>query len=590
MRSTPCVRPYPGVVYSWIGPRQEGVVAITEQSSLDLVSRWIGGLPLVNQVLDRLGLVDLLEQEVRETDPRQTVPPASTLAVLVRNLVLDHQVLYAQGDWVRRCEPKLLGLSPAAAASFNDDRAGRALDRLFDADRATLQTALVLRAIRAFDIEMAELHNDSTSITFSGRYRRAVGRLVRGKGTFRIVHGFNKDHRPDLKQLVWQLTVSADGAVPVHYRLWDGNTTDVTTHRETWNTLREIVGSSDFLYVADSKLCDTETLRHIDGVGGRFLTILPRTRKEDGWFRQWMLSHEPEWQELSRGPNPRNASGPADVWRGVQSPLPSAEGYRIVWVWNSLKAIEDAGSRDRCIQKASLRLECLQARLAGRRCRIKTRKALDAAIATALGERAPRWVRVTVDTVQEERYRKQGPGRPGPNSQYIRTVQEHWQLSWAVDAEAVHRDARSDGMFPLITNDRALTTAEVLAKYQYQPYIEKRHEQLKTVQGVAPVCLKNEARIEALLFLHFVALLVNALLEHALRKAMRRRRIKHLHIYPEARACRAPTAARILAVFADLQRHYLYEADHLRQTFGPVLTPAQQEVLDLLGVDPFPSS
>ena len=134
------------------------------------------------------------------------------------------------------------------------------------------------------------------------------------------------------------------------------------------------------------------------------------------------------------------------------------------------------------------------------------------------------------------------------------------------------------------------TTAEVLAKYQYQPYIEKRHEQLKTVQGVAPVCLKNEARIEALLFLHFVALLVNALLEHSLRKAMRQRRIKHLRIYPEALACRAPTAERILAVFADLQRHYLYEAGHLRQTFGPVLAPAQQEVLDLLRVDPFPSS
>lgn len=272
---------------------------------------------------------------------------------------------------------------------------------------------------------------------------------------------------------------------------------------------------------------------------------------------------------------------------GSRPPQPSAEGYRIVWVWNSLKAIEDAASRERCIQKAVSRLERLQARLAGPRCRLQNRKALDKALEATLGERAPRWLRVEVETVRQERYRKEGPGRPGPNSRYRCVVKEHWHLRWVVDAQAVQTDARSDGMFPLITNDRNLSLADVLAKYKYQPYLEKRHEQTKTVQMVAPVYLKNEARIEALLFLHFVALLVNALLERALRLAMRQRGRARLPVYPEARACSAPTADRILALFADLQRHYLYEGGHLRQTFGPVLTSAQQEVLDLLGVGPF---
>ncbi len=486
---------------------------------------------------------------------------------------------------MRRCEPKLLGLSPAAAASFNDDRADRALDRLFDADRASLLTELVLRAIREFEVQMAELHNDSTSITFTGRYRRAVGRLVRGRRTFRITHGFNKDHRPDLKQLVWQLTVSADGAVPVHYRLWDGNTGDVSTHQDTWQALREIVGTSNFLYVADSKLCDGEMLQYIDGQGGRFLTILLRTRGEDKWFRwQWLLSHEPAWQEVSRGPHPRDANAPPNIWRGVEAPQPSAEGYRIVWVWNSLKAVEDSASRERCIQKAVTRLERLQAHLAGPRCRLKNRKALDKALEATLGERAPRWLRVEVETVRQEQYRKAGPGRPGPNSRYVRVVKERWHLRWVVDVEAVQTDARSDGMFPLITNDRNLSLAEVLAKYKYQPYLEKRHEQAKTVQRVAPVYLKNEARVEAVLFLHFVAVLVNALLERALRLGMRHRRRAHVPVYPEARPCTAPTSERIFALFADLQRHHLYEDSRLRQTFGPELTSVHQEVLDLLGV------
>ena len=537
--------------------------------------------------MDRLRLVDLLEQDVRDADPRETVPVVRTLAVVVRNLVLDHQALYAQGEWVRRCEPQLLGLSPTAVNSFNDDRVGRALDRLFDADRASLLTKLVLRAVREFDIQMDELHNDSTSITFTGRYRRAVGRLARGRRTFRIVRGFNKDHRPDLKQLVWQLTVSADGAVPVHYRLWDGNTGDVSTHQDTWKALREIVGSSNFLYVADSKLCDGETLQYIDGQGGRFLTILPRSRREDKRFRRGLLDDEPAWQEISRGPNPRDPVGPPSVWRGVEDPLPSAEGYRIIWVWNSLKAIEDAQSRQRCIDQAVTGLERLQKRLSGSRCRLNNRKALDKALTGALGERAPRWLRVEVETMEKENFRKEGPGRPGPNSRYVRVVTQRWHLRWVVDVQAVQADARSDGMFPLITNDRSLTIAEVLAKYKYQPYLEKRHEQVKTVQTVAPVYLKHEARIDALLFLHFVALLVNALLERSLRHAMRQSRREHLPVYPEARPCSAPTAERIFALFADLQRHYLYEDGHLRHTFQPTLTSAQQQVIDLLGVDPF---
>jgi len=53
-----------------------------------------------------------------------------------------------------------------------------------------------------------------------------------------------------LKQLVWILTVTADGAVPITFRVADGNTSDVTTHIETWDALVALTGCTDFLYVA----------------------------------------------------------------------------------------------------------------------------------------------------------------------------------------------------------------------------------------------------------------------------------------------------------------------------------------------------
>ena len=59
-----------------------------------------------------------------------------------------------------------------------------------------------------------------------------------------------------------------------------------------------------------------------------------------------------------------------------------------------------------------------------------------------------------------------------------------------------------DGLFPLMTNDEGLTLKEALGKYKYQPFVEKRHEQLKTVFGVAPVWLKNVERVSSLLWLY----------------------------------------------------------------------------------------
>jgi hypothetical protein len=44
--------------------------------------------------------------------------------------------------------------------------------------------------------------------------------------------------------LVWILTVSADGAVPIAYRMADGNTTDDPTHIPTWEGLVALVRAS----------------------------------------------------------------------------------------------------------------------------------------------------------------------------------------------------------------------------------------------------------------------------------------------------------------------------------------------------------
>jgi transposase len=68
-------------------------------------------------------------------------------------------------------------------------------------------------------------------------------------------------------------------------------------------------------------------------------------------------------------------------------------------------------------------------------------------------------------------------------------------------------------------------TGAVLEAHKGQLMIEKRFEQIKIVHEIAPVFLKNEARIEALFTLYLLALFVQALIERELRLAMKREKI-----------------------------------------------------------------
>jgi len=59
---------------------------------------------------------------------------------------------------------------------------------------------------------------------------------------------------------------------------------------------------------------------------------------------------------------------------------------------------------------------------------------------------------------------------------------------------------------------------------------------------------------------------------------------RHIPLYPELRACAAPSAARVLEIFANVSRHHLAIDGKRVNTFQPELTPVQLQVLDLLGI------
>ena len=158
-------------------------------------------------------------------------------------------------------------------------------------------------------------------------------------------------------------------------------------------------------------------------------------------------------------------------------------------------------------------------------------------------------------------------------------------ISAAINAEAVAFDAATDVCFPLITNGVAMSPAEVLAAYRYQPNPERRHYMLKGPQeGPCPVYLQTPQRIEALLLCHFFAMLAEALIEREIRASTKSAGLAGIPLYPELRDCPCPSAPRILEIFHDVQRHQLISEGEVVQTFEPQLTALQEQVLELLHV------
>jgi transposase len=551
----------------------------------ELDTKVVGAFPLVNHLLKRFRFEQFLSKHLPPPDPRAQLPTPSALGFLLRNLVVAHAPLYGLAEWAGESVPALLGLQPEQLRLLNDDRLGRALDRLFDADRQALLTDLVVFMVREFEVGLEEFHNDSTSITLQGKYRLATGKRVRGKPTLRAALGHNKDHRPDLKQLLWILTLSADGSVPVHFKVADGNTEDSTTHVETWSALRQLVGSPEFLYVADSKLCTRGNLKHIHGQGGRFITVLPRTWKEDTLFKDWIQNNTPQWEEVVRKPHPRLRNGPPDIFCAVPSPHPDADGFRVIWYKSTHKLERDAEARGNALQLAAKALDEIRTRLEGPRPRWRSQASVAQAVEKILTKAAAdRWIDYRVVAIEKPTYHQEKRGRPGAKTRWRRRLKTRFQLTWMLRQEQIDYDARCDGLFPLITNT-ALSPQAILDIYKSkQPLVERQHHLLKAVQAGVPVFLKNSSRIEALFFLHFVALLVNALLERQVRGAMADRGIKRLPLYPEERECRAPSAERILETFGRLQRHLLRKDGEVVQRFDPELTPLHRKLLGLAGL------
>jgi hypothetical protein len=162
---------------------------VPRPDQFELRTERLGPLPIVNHFMERLGLEDIFRRFVPTDDLRYLLGHEKALGVLLRSIIVEREPIYRQQETVYTFAPECFGLVPGEVAAIGDDRIGRALDHLFDADRGALLTEIVIAMVREFAVTFDEVHNDSTTIRFCGQYRAARGRSIRGKRGPWITYG-----------------------------------------------------------------------------------------------------------------------------------------------------------------------------------------------------------------------------------------------------------------------------------------------------------------------------------------------------------------------------------------------------------------
>jgi len=503
--------------------------------------RQVDVLPLVKHYMDELDLVNLFTKYVPAASD-SLAGHAESLCILTANIICDNKPLYKVQEWLSKYSDDLGG-DPVEAGLFNDDRLARALSALFDSDRHSMMTEMSGNAIGVHKLLTDEIHNDSTTVTFIGKYDTPDPEAVKLK------HGHNKDFRPDCKQIVFGLNITSDGHVPLSYKLFDGNTPDDVTHIPNWNALRTLLAKEDFIYVADCKLCSQNNLEHIAQHGGSFITIVPKDRKEVKQFVKYLKKNDVKWQDAFEIESSRRKER-INIYKTYESEK-TRNGFRIIFVHSSSKQEDDEGRRRGKINKAIAQLEELSAKLNAYH--LKTQKEIKEAVGT-ICKPVKGFIVVKILTERRQIKVKVSPGRPSlTKSVYKNKWAFTHSIQWRLNEQALAEASRTDGIFPLITNT-ALDASEVLKKYKDQPFLEKRMYTKKTVLEVAPVFLKKEKRIEAMLFLYFVALMIVSLIERKVRMNMVREKIEKLPILPQGMNSKKPTWNNIRYFFRNV--HY----------------------------------
>lgn len=299
--------------------------------------------------------------------------------------------------------------------------------------------------------DLSAVFLDTTSLSFYGEGGETLGE-----------HGYSKDHRPDLKQMVLGLVVDGQGR-PVCTEMVPGNTADVTTLLPVIDRLRSRFHIGRICVVADRGMISADT---IAGLEDRKLEyILGARERTDGIARRIVMENEEPFVPLLIE---RNTGETQLFVKQV-----TFEGRRYIVCRNEAEAEKDRADR--------------QAVIAGLEAQL--RKGDKALIGNSAYRRFLRKTKATKD-----------------------------KPAFEIDPGKLAEEARFDGVFVLRTNAH-VTPLQAVLRYRDLLQVESLFQRAKAVMRTRPIFHSSDAAIRGHVFCSFLALALRKHLDDLLAEA-----------------------------------------------------------------------
>ena len=282
---------------------------------------------------------------------------------------------------------------------------------------------------------------DTTSLYFEGAGGQTLGQ-----------HGYSKDHRPDLRQMILAVVIDGDGR-PVCSEMWPGNTADVTTLIPVIERLRRRFAIARVCVVADRGLISAETLAELEA--RRLLYILGVRERTDKLVRELVLDDPAPFVPLVMSKRGKQVD--------YEAKAVMLAGRRYIVCRNHQEAQKDAADR------VSI-LAALERQLA------KGDKAL----------------------IGNTGYRR-----------YLKTISDE---HFAIDAAKVEEEKKFDGIFVLRTNTD-LNPLEAMLCYKHLWTVEQTFRTAKHLLATRPIFHKLDETIRGHVFCSFLALVLKKALD-----------------------------------------------------------------------------
>ncbi len=469
----------------------------------------IDHLGIVAGVMDEIGLVEQIDRLLGTHEQERLSSGQLVKAMILNGLGFVSAPLYLFQEFFEGKATEHLIAPGVKPEHLNDDKLGRVLDKLFDADLTKVFVSCAMKAASRYGVKVQRgdsLHLDSTSFHLHGDYE-TEREEDHPEASITITHGYSRDQRPDLKQFIMDLIVSGDGDVPLFCRIADGNEADKAVFAQLIRDFRSRV-DLDALFVADSALYSADSLKQMSDL--QWLTRVPLTLAE---AKRILSQIEEDAFEESALSGYRIAEV-GSLYAGIPQR----------WLIVESEARRQAASEqlDRRLKKSEKQLQKRLKKLQKEdfECEADALKA-----ASTFAKELPH--HKLTDLRLESDLRHEKPGKPAKDAS-PRTVYSI-QASLQRDEAAIAKTRQRSGRFILATNaavsllaeEERYTNDELLKEYKGQQSAERGFRFLKDpLFFTSSIFVKTPERVAALAMVMGLCLLVYTLGQRALRGAL----------------------------------------------------------------------